>query len=158
MCFLLSVSFFFRRDSLLIAVMNSVTSILAGFAIFSIVGYMAHETGQNVDSVVSQGIELIRKLTAVTRHVCICRELKRILLPVTAKVSLRRLLHVFKHSFAACSSQVVIFQIGCKRVKLKGDKGQLILAEPWCLLLHVVEVYEQVPSKSILLSACTLTV
>ena len=49
------VMVFFCRDSLLIAVMNSVTSILAGFAIFSIVGYMAHETGQNVDSVVSQG-------------------------------------------------------------------------------------------------------
>ena len=47
--------FFSPRDSLLIAVMNSVTSILAGFAIFSIVGYMAHETGQDVDSVVSQG-------------------------------------------------------------------------------------------------------
>ena len=45
----------FPRDSLLIAVMNSVTSILAGFTIFSIVGYMAHESGQNVDSVVSQG-------------------------------------------------------------------------------------------------------
>ena len=43
------------RDTLLIAVLNSVTSIFAGFVIFSIVGFMSVSTGKEVEDVVSQG-------------------------------------------------------------------------------------------------------
>ncbi|XP_072014775.1 sodium- and chloride-dependent glycine transporter 1-like [Amphiura filiformis] len=46
------------RDALAIAVANSLTSIFAGLVIFSIIGFMAHSTGKEVDNVVSQGFGL----------------------------------------------------------------------------------------------------
>ncbi|XP_072015119.1 sodium- and chloride-dependent glycine transporter 1-like [Amphiura filiformis] len=46
------------RDSLSIAIANSLTSVFAGVVIFSIIGYMAHITGKEVDNVVSQGFGL----------------------------------------------------------------------------------------------------
>lgn len=38
-----------------IPIINCVTSILAGFVVFSIIGFMAYETGKNIEDVVEQG-------------------------------------------------------------------------------------------------------
>ncbi|XP_072015442.1 sodium- and chloride-dependent glycine transporter 2-like [Amphiura filiformis] len=46
------------RDSLLVASLNCLTSLFAGFVIFAIVGFMAHEAGKEVDEVVTQGFGL----------------------------------------------------------------------------------------------------
>ncbi|XP_064650709.1 sodium- and chloride-dependent glycine transporter 1-like isoform X4 [Lineus longissimus] len=46
------------RDSLFVAVGNCLTSIFAGFVIFGIIGYMAHELGVGVGEVAQQGAGL----------------------------------------------------------------------------------------------------
>ncbi|XP_022094677.1 sodium- and chloride-dependent neutral and basic amino acid transporter B(0+)-like [Acanthaster planci] len=46
------------RDTLIVTIMNSVTSILAGFVIFSILGYMAHVQGKDVSEVARPGFGL----------------------------------------------------------------------------------------------------
>jgi solute carrier family 6 amino acid transporter-like protein 5/7/9/14 len=43
------------RDALLVSVLNSATSIYAGFVIFSILGFMAHEKGVDVATVAKHG-------------------------------------------------------------------------------------------------------
>ncbi|GFY59060.1 sodium- and chloride-dependent glycine transporter 2 [Trichonephila inaurata madagascariensis] len=43
------------RDALFIPILNCCTSILAGFVVFSIIGFMAYETGNSIEDVVSQG-------------------------------------------------------------------------------------------------------
>ena len=48
---------FVFRDALLISLVNCCTSIVAGFAIFSIVGYMAEQQGKTVPEVASQGMD-----------------------------------------------------------------------------------------------------
>uniref|UniRef100_A0ABM0MCA3 Sodium- and chloride-dependent GABA transporter 3-like n=1 Tax=Saccoglossus kowalevskii TaxID=10224 RepID=A0ABM0MCA3_SACKO len=47
--------FFIIRDGIIIACINSITSFYAGFAIFSILGFMAYEQGVAVDEVVDSG-------------------------------------------------------------------------------------------------------
>ncbi|XP_067660399.1 sodium- and chloride-dependent glycine transporter 2-like [Haliotis asinina] len=42
-------------DAVIVAIVNSVSSILSGFTIFSILGYMAHVTNQDIETVVHQG-------------------------------------------------------------------------------------------------------
>ncbi|XP_046542280.1 sodium- and chloride-dependent glycine transporter 2-like [Haliotis rubra] len=42
-------------DAVIVALVNCVSSILSGFTIFSILGYMAHITNQDIESVVHQG-------------------------------------------------------------------------------------------------------
>lgn len=46
------------RDSLIVATSNILTSIFAGFVIFSIIGYLAHELDTEVGQVVDQGVGL----------------------------------------------------------------------------------------------------
>ena len=43
------------RDSLIIPCINCATSLLAGFVVFSVVGFMATEAGLRVDEVVTSG-------------------------------------------------------------------------------------------------------
>nr|CAD7423107.1 unnamed protein product [Timema monikensis] len=46
------------RDSLIVAVSNILTSFFAGLVIFSVIGFLAHELGVQVDHVVDQGAGL----------------------------------------------------------------------------------------------------
>ncbi|GFS85328.1 sodium- and chloride-dependent glycine transporter 2 [Nephila pilipes] len=43
------------RDSLVVPLINCGTSVLAGFVVFSLLGFMAHETGKSIEDVVSEG-------------------------------------------------------------------------------------------------------
>jgi len=45
----------FPRDALLTSTINCVTSFISGFAIFSILGYMAHEHKVNIEDVATEG-------------------------------------------------------------------------------------------------------
>ena len=40
---------------MLVPVINHATSILGGFAIFSVIGFIAQETGHSVDEVIKSG-------------------------------------------------------------------------------------------------------
>ncbi|XP_071495211.1 sodium- and chloride-dependent glycine transporter 1-like [Diadema antillarum] len=57
------------RDALIVPVLNCATSIFAGFVIFSIMGYMAHELGKPVGEVVDEqfGLAFIAYPEAVAR-------------------------------------------------------------------------------------------
>ena len=46
------------RDAVLISVCNSLTSIYAGFVVFSILGFLAFETNREVEDVVTEGIKM----------------------------------------------------------------------------------------------------
>ena len=43
------------RDTLIVVALDAVTSIFAGFAIFSILGYLAHTLSTSVDKVAASG-------------------------------------------------------------------------------------------------------
>ncbi|XP_070552983.1 sodium- and chloride-dependent glycine transporter 1-like [Ptychodera flava] len=45
-------------DAAIIPLLNCATSVFAGFAIFSVLGFMAYETGQDVEDVVDSGVGL----------------------------------------------------------------------------------------------------
>ena len=47
------------RDALIVPIVNGATSIFAGFAIFSIIGFMAFETGKTIENVVTHGMYTI---------------------------------------------------------------------------------------------------
>jgi SNF family Na+-dependent transporter len=46
------------RDAILISMFNSLTSIYAGFVVFSIIGFLANETQKDIPDVVTDGIKL----------------------------------------------------------------------------------------------------
>ena len=43
------------REVMLIPVINHATSVLGGFAIFSVIGFIAEQTGSTVDEVITSG-------------------------------------------------------------------------------------------------------
>ncbi|XP_055603109.1 sodium-dependent dopamine transporter [Uranotaenia lowii] len=47
------------KDALLTSCINSATSFVAGFVIFSVLGYMAHASGQNIEDVATEGPGLV---------------------------------------------------------------------------------------------------
>ncbi|XP_055531694.1 sodium-dependent dopamine transporter isoform X2 [Wyeomyia smithii] len=47
------------KDALLTSFINSATSFIAGFVIFSVLGYMAHASGQNIEDVATEGPGLV---------------------------------------------------------------------------------------------------
>lgn len=46
---------FFFRSSLYLCFLNSCTSVVAGFAVFSVLGFMAHEQGVPIADVAESG-------------------------------------------------------------------------------------------------------
>ncbi len=48
-------NFFFSRDTFLLTITNSLTSVFSGFVVFAFIGYLAHATHQDVDKVVTAG-------------------------------------------------------------------------------------------------------
>lgn len=47
------------RDALLTSFINSATSFISGFVIFSVLGYMAHTSGQKIEDVATEGPGLV---------------------------------------------------------------------------------------------------
>lgn len=47
---------FLCRDAMIISITNCATSVFAGFAIFSILGFIAGQQGKSVADVASQGL------------------------------------------------------------------------------------------------------
>lgn len=48
-------SFVFFRDCVYLCLLNSLTSFVAGFAIFSVLGFMADEQGMDISMVAESG-------------------------------------------------------------------------------------------------------
>lgn len=46
----------FYRDSLIVPLVNSLTSFYVGFVVFSVVGFMAYESGLPVANVITSGM------------------------------------------------------------------------------------------------------
>ena len=46
------------RDTFALCILNSVTSIVAGFAVFSVLGFMSYELGVDISIVAESGILL----------------------------------------------------------------------------------------------------
>ncbi|XP_065315007.1 sodium- and chloride-dependent glycine transporter 2-like isoform X1 [Gordionus sp. m RMFG-2023] len=59
----------FYKDGLIVGMLNSATSIFAGFVVFSILGFMAHELNTSVDKVIRSGhaLAFVAYPTAITR-------------------------------------------------------------------------------------------
>lgn len=47
------------RDAILTSIINSATSFVAGFVIFSVLGYMAHTAGRPIQEVATEGPGLV---------------------------------------------------------------------------------------------------
>ena len=54
-----SVILLYFRDALLTSCINSLTSIVSGFVIFSVLGYMSYKSGQNIKDVAREGPGLV---------------------------------------------------------------------------------------------------
>lgn len=53
------IKFFFSSDSIIIAVVNAATSIIAGFVIFSVIGHIADQRGVTIAEAVDSGPGLV---------------------------------------------------------------------------------------------------
>lgn len=54
----LTLTYFFHlsfRDCFYLCLLNSATSVVSGFAIFSVLGYMTHEQGVDISEVAESG-------------------------------------------------------------------------------------------------------
>ena len=51
----MTILFYHCRHAVTVSFLNGGTSFLAGFAIFSIIGFMAHDAGVSVDEVITSG-------------------------------------------------------------------------------------------------------
>ncbi|KAJ8297706.1 hypothetical protein KUTeg_024237 [Tegillarca granosa] len=49
------------RDAMIVPLINCGTSVFAGLVIFSVLGFMAHETGTKIEDVVTQGVDRFYK-------------------------------------------------------------------------------------------------
>lgn len=47
------------RDALALCTLNSLTSFIAGFAVFSVLGFMSHELGVDIATVADSGREFV---------------------------------------------------------------------------------------------------
>ena len=56
-----NILFYFRRDALITAGINCFTSFMAGFVVFSVLGYMALKQNVEVKDVAEQGKENIKE-------------------------------------------------------------------------------------------------
>lgn len=63
---MLSVS---SRDSFWLCLLNSGTSFVAGFVVFSVLGFMAHKQGVAVDAVAESGTVFPKFLTTATAEI-----------------------------------------------------------------------------------------
>lgn len=64
---LFSVSY---RDTIIVTCTNSATSIFAGFVIFSVIGFMAHELKVPIEKVADEGKDM--KWSAAAEQLCVC--------------------------------------------------------------------------------------
>lgn len=57
---------------MIIPLINCATSVYAGFVVFAILGYLAHETGLPIDNVVEQGTVCfqLQYCLALTKSTC----------------------------------------------------------------------------------------
>lgn len=60
--------FLFCRDCLWLCLLNSGTSVVAGFAVFSVLGFMAHEQGVPIAEVAESGKGRHKKDAVSTEH------------------------------------------------------------------------------------------
>lgn len=67
---MLTVPSLLLRDALIVSVTNSFTSILAGFVVFSAIGYMSHIHNLPVDNISTDG-KLVDRLTSPNKIVTV---------------------------------------------------------------------------------------
>lgn len=53
--FLFVLLYFSHRDAILTSTVNCITSFFSGFAIFSVLGYMAYKQGVKIEDVATEG-------------------------------------------------------------------------------------------------------
>lgn len=80
MCFLYGsglkkLSFYNYRDAFALCLLNSATSFVAGFAVFSVLGFMSYELGVDVAAVAESGMTL--RITSHVAFISFCTSYPR---------------------------------------------------------------------------------